>query len=116
MDWNELLKPLLPVLATAITAAVTAVLVQLFRRLGIDISTKQDAAVTVKAKEAVYRAEERGALLNLTPDEKMRAAIRDMLEQMPKLHPEDAKKKIESALPQVGLGACAKPEILPPAA
>lgn len=106
----KIVEALLPVIATL----ATAVLVQWFRKLGLEVTVANETRLREITEAAILRAEEYAASQAkqgylISSEDKKRQATRDVLEKLPKVSVESAHKSIDSTLPAMGLGASNPP-------
>jgi hypothetical protein len=100
-------------LGAILAAALVAVVVQVFRKLGFSLDAERQAQLEYYAKQAVLKVEEEAAnyakthTVKLDPETKLRRAISAVVAKLPRVDEAEAAAVVKAALPQVGLGAAA---------
>jgi iron-sulfur cluster repair protein YtfE (RIC family) len=108
---DEIIQHVIQVAGVALAGLLTAVLVRLFKKFGIDLDAQKQAQLEYYAKQAVLRVEELAAQQlrkyqqSLTSEAKLSKAVSDVVEHVPRATREQAADAVHAALPQVGLGA-----------
>lgn len=110
---QTVLAPVLEALATAAVAAFLALVIQLARRVGLDLSAQQQARVEHYARLAIAAAEEWAARQIKEQHEapasadKLAYAIQALLMQVPGVSEQEAEDVIHASLERLGKGAAA---------
>jgi hypothetical protein len=110
---DALFTPVVQALGSALVAAVLALIVQLVRRIGIDLTAQQQAKIEHYARLAIQAAEEwagRQIKAHLTPPQsvdKLVYATKYLLTRVPGLTEAEAQDLIHAQLSAVGKGAAA---------
>lgn len=118
---NELIKEvalqaaqvLVPLLSTVLAIAISAALVLVLKRLGIDVSAKEAARLREEVEDVVEAVEEIAAAnkktgVVLESEEKLAIAIGKVQVKFPKVPESKIRDVIHAVLPRVGLGARGK--------
>ncbi len=107
------ITPLIQALGAVLAAALTALVVQAFRKLGLSLDADRQAQVEYYAKQAVLKVEEEAAayakshMKKIDPGIKMRRAVVALIAKVPRINTDEAGEILEAVLPQVGIGAAA---------
>jgi lysozyme family protein len=116
IDWGQALQPVIATIASVVGVLLSAVLVRLLKKYGIEIDAAQQAKLEHFARQAVLRVEERAAaalkeggltLSQPSARAKMSEAVSIVREAVSTATANEARGAIEAALPTVGLGATA---------
>jgi sorbitol-specific phosphotransferase system component IIBC len=112
---ETLIEQALGVVGLAVGGWIVALLVQLFRKAGIELDEKREAQLRDAAAAAIAKAEEwaaaqlKGKFANkkIPGQEKFERAVGDVLAKIPNVSREEAEDIVTAMLPQMGLGAAA---------
>lgn len=109
--FDELIKIIISTLGVAFGTALTALVIQLLRKAGIDLSAEQRAKLETIAQQGILLVEEKAAaaakagIANISPGDKFRAATEHLVSKMPGVTKTEAAEIVMSELPKLGLGA-----------
>jgi hypothetical protein len=110
---DALLDQVIQLLGAILAAALTALVVQGLRKLGIALDAEKTAKVEYYAHQAALYAEERAKayakerLVKMAPAAVLQTAVERLLVKVPNIDRDEAAAIITAALPQIGLGAAA---------
>lgn len=108
---DEFVKTVLQIAAPVIASLAVGVLVQLARKLGLEIGAEKEARLKGQARAAILSTEERAATLlkhhatKLTQHQKLQQTLSALMVRVPGLSHEEAQRLIQQELPRVGAGA-----------
>lgn len=113
----ELLKMVFEALGVVLATYGVVALHRFAKKIGLEVTERQDAQVKFIVKEAVQKAEE---VVNARmpkndpsrPQAKLSEAINAVMDALPKMTAGEAQSKIHATLPELGLGASA-PKLVP---
>lgn len=118
LDWlsDLLFRVALPALATGAAGLVVAVLQRQFKKLGIEITEDQQAAIRRIVRDAILAVEELARREpEMTSAEKVTAAEVLIVEKRPDLSPEKVRELIDAELPKARAAGYALPRPRTPA-
>ncbi len=118
--FKSLIEPIFAAIGMAIATAIGAVLLRVFKRLGIQTTAEEQAAVATASQRIVLAVAEKGAQGAATGVAKLEAATTALVAKFPKLTPAEVDTQIHAAVAVTGVGALASsgaavPPPLPPA-
>lgn len=94
-------------------AALSALIVQLLRKVGLSLDADRQAQVEYFARMAVAKAEELGAAyakkhaVKMDPAHKLQIATQALIAKVPRITPDEAQDIVTAALPGMKMGAAA---------
>lgn len=117
MAMEQIVQTIVQAGIAALVPIIVAGAVQLLRRLHIQLSEAQQAALDAAIRRAIFEAEEWGAArlkakLPATSYQKLERAIEAVAPQFG-LSPEETEARIKATLPEVGLGASSNFPVAP---
>ena len=101
---NDLLHQILQGAGVVLAGAISAFLVQLARKYGVDLTDAQTAAVKAVVKDGIALAAEKVAAGGATSQQKLEIATAHVVANT-SLSPDEAKAQIHATLASVGEGA-----------
>lgn len=109
--FDALIETLVQSAVVVLVPMIVAAVVQVLRRLRIQLSAEQEAALTVAVRRAVLEAEEWAATrikakLPATSYQKLTRATESLIQPFGLTH-QEAETRIKAILPELGLGASA---------
>lgn len=111
---NSLLEPIFAALGMAIAGFLVAILMRVAKRLGIQITTEREQAISQASQRAVLAAAEWGAKQAATTgEEKLAKATEAVMAKFPKLKPNEVDTHIHAAVAELGVGAASVAGVLP---
>ena len=107
---NEVVKALVVASVGVIAPVVVAILVQLFRKVNIDLSQAQQATLRNTVQDILVEVEEWAshrikANVPVTSGQKLSKAVDAIVEEKPNLSEAEAEALVRQELPKIGLGA-----------
>lgn len=107
---TEVVKLVFAIVAPVLATLVTALLVRLFKKVGLQLDAERQAKLEKITHDAILRAEEVAATrlraqLPVTAKDKLETAIADILDRVPGVTADEAAALVHQQLPRVGLGA-----------
>jgi hypothetical protein len=96
-----LLKTIFPILATALTTALMAVLKRQFERLGLEVSAQNEQRIKQLVYDAVLQVEELARRGELTSQEKAGTALIALRSKLPEMEDDEIASLIDTTLPVV---------------
>jgi hypothetical protein len=98
---GKLLEALLPALATALAGVAVAVLVKLFKKIGLEVDEKQREAVKTTVRDAILAVEEQARQTPMTSDTKHEIATAIVKRELPAASDAAIHLQLRAALPEV---------------
>ena len=107
---NEIVKALVVTSIGAVAPLVVAVIVQLFRKVNIELGVAQQDQVRIVVQNILLEVEEWAshrikASVPVTSGAKMERAIESIINKVPGINEEEAEQLVREELPKIGLGA-----------
>lgn len=107
---NELIKTLVVTSIGALAPLVVAAVVQIFRKLSIDLSEAQKAQVAGVVQNVLVEVEEWAshrikAQIPVTSGQKLSRAVEALLNKVPGIDEAEAEILVRQELPKIGMGA-----------
>lgn len=110
---DQVVKLVFDVAVVVLVPLVVALAVRLLQKVGLSLSAENQAKLEKVARDGIMLAEERAAaavrrsLPEWSSGEKLQAATRHLLDQVPGITTMEAERIVTAELPKVGVGAAA---------
>ena len=107
---NEVIKAVLVTSIGALGPIVVAIVVQLLRKVNIELGVAQQDQIRLAVQNILLEVEEWAshrikASINVTSGQKMERAVESILNKFPGVDEAEAQKLVREELPKIGLGA-----------
>lgn len=108
---SNLLTPIFAALGMAIATVIGAILLRMFKRLGIQVTADEQSAVSTASRQIVLAVAEKGAKDASTGAAKLATASTALLAKFPKLTAAEVDTNIHAAVAEAGVGKVALPVV-----
>lgn len=114
---EQLIDPIVTALGGVLVSVLVALAIRALQKIGVDLDVKRQEQLEGVARAAVLRVEEitkaqaRKQLATWSGPEKLREAVTEVVDRIPRVDALEAQRVVQAVLPTVGIGAAAAVEL-----